>query len=1201
MCRSVVSDRAHRIRWGAPVKSSKKLLVIAAKGTVRCVPIIGGMLADLVDLADTETGDQVENLKRLVNSLRVRLEGQARVSEALLATLDDAAPSLRKPLEELAYAVAHPDAPPKHVAECLDRIRQRFASMEDFEQHYETVFAPQAACASGEAIVVQIQGNGNVVLVGRGETLEVETPEYRQRRNAERLQGDLRLLVPDAYVSPCLGRDEMLDEFLAWIRDPAKRFSARALVGGPGAGKTRFALELLRRLGANQGQPQRPLAAGVWCGGFLRFDLIKDLGLIAALVDCRWPNPMLFIVDYAAAAGGTLRTWLDRLASPTVERQHPVRVLLLERERRGGWFDELVKCEHGTDPGLATLFDPPQPVPLCPLPGTDDRRRIYSDAIAAFAKKYQRPRLALPEPGESPTFERQLAEERWGDPLYLMMAAAVAASSDDPQRAVTVLSLSRTGLAEELAGREIGRIKMGAADEAEKNLRPLLAALATLARGLSRADALTLTETLAAEIGYRTATGGGLVVDGLARLLPGETKPIGTIAPDIIGEAFIHMVLGDERLAGPQRLSVLLALLKVESKETLEMLVHLMQDFGPEDDRLLGWFDDLVRHADERDFDLLLQVANALPEQSFVLAERAAAVYVQILERLRRTAAPSVASSHADMRATALNNLSNLLSILGRHEKALAPAQEAGGIYRRLAAARPDAYMADLATSLNNMGNCLSALGRHEKALASAQEAVSIQRRLAASRPGAYTADLARSLSNQGTRLSALGRHEDALASAQESADIYRRLAAARPDAYRADLASSLNNLGNRLSDLGRHEDALASAQEAVDIRRHLAAARPDAYTAVLASALNNLSTLLSALGHSEEALASAQEAADIYRRLAAARPDAYGSDLASSLNNLGKSLSDLGRHEEALASAQKAVDIRRRLAAARPDAYAAGLASSVNNLGNFLSALGREEEALAFAQEAADIYRRLAAARPDAYTADLAMSLNNLGIRLDGLDREVEALAFAEEATDIYRRLAAARPDAYTADLATSLNNRGNWLSALGRHEEALASAQEAVDIRRRLAAARPDAYTADLASSLNNLGNRLIALGRHEEALAPAQEAADIYRRLAASRPDAYTADLARSLGALHVSLKAAGRKEAALEAVAEGLQILSPAFLALPAAHARLMAALCRDYLGLCEELGREPRVDILGPVVDAFSRLRAVGSEAQERDE
>ena len=177
-----------------------------------------------------------------------------------------------------------------------------------------------------------------------------------------------------------------------------------------------------------------------------------------------------------------------------------------------------------------------------------------------------------------------------------------------------------------------------------------------------------------------------------------------------------------------------------------------------------------------------------------------------------------------------LNNLGNRLSALGRREDALAAAQEATDLYRRLAAERPDAFRPDLAASLNNLGNMLSDLGRREDALAAAQEATDLYRRLAAERPDAFRPDLAMSLNNLGNRLSDLGRREDALAAAQEAVDIRRRLAAERPDAFRPDLAGSLNNLGNRLSDLGRREDALAAAQEAVMTLSPLFLRLPQAY-----------------------------------------------------------------------------------------------------------------------------------------------------------------------------------------------------------------------------------------------------------------------------------------------------------------------------------------------------------------------------------
>ena len=64
--------------------------------------------------------------------------------------------------------------------------------------------------------------------------------------------------------------------------------------------------------------------------------------------------------------------------------------------------------------------------------------------------------------------------------------------------------------------------------------------------------------------------------------------------------------------------------------------------------------------------------------------------------------------------------------------------EEATGIYRELAADRPDAFTPDLATSLNNLSIWLAGLGRREGALAAIEEAVTIRRELAAARPDAF-------------------------------------------------------------------------------------------------------------------------------------------------------------------------------------------------------------------------------------------------------------------------------------------------------------------------------------------------------------------------------------------------------------------------------------------------------------------------------
>ncbi|WP_431913276.1 tetratricopeptide repeat protein [Micromonospora carbonacea] len=465
-----------------------------------------------------------------------------------------------------------------------------------------------------------------------------------------------------------------------------------------------------------------------------------------------------------------------------------------------------------------------------------------------------------------------------------------------------------------------------------------------------------------------------------------------------------------------------------------------------------------------------------LPERSLNLDPAAALLAQHLLDHT---------GNSPEQRARHSSNLSIRLANTGRREQALAPAEEATRIYRRLAEANPDAHLPNLASSLNNLGNRLSELGRRKQALAPAEEATRIYRRLAEANPDAYLPDLAASLNNLGVRLSELGRRQQALAPAEEAVAIRRRLAEANPDAYLPNLAMSLNNLGNRLSELGRRQQALAPAEEAVAIWRRLAEANPDAYLPNLAASLNNLGTFLSELGRRQQALAPVEEATRIYRRLAEANPDAYLPDLAASLNNLGVRLSELGRRQQALAPAEEATRIYRRLAEANPDAHLPNLAMSLNNLGIRLSELGRRQQALAPAEEAVAIRRRLAEANPDAYLPNLAASLNNLGVRLSELGRRQQALAPAEEATRIYRRLAEANPDAHLPNLAMSLLAYGSvCVNVKTNFAEALEKVTEAIGLYGALAGQWPEVFAGLLFAAYRTLADILDGLGRAEEA---------------------------------------------------------------------------------------------------------------------
>jgi len=99
------------------------------------------------------------------------------------------------------------------------------------------------------------------------------------------------------------------------------------------------------------------------------------------------------------------------------------------------------------------------------------------------------------------------------------------------------------------------------------------------------------------------------------------------------------------------------------------------------------------------------------------------------------------------------------------------------------------------------------------------EEAAGIYRQLAAARPDAFLPNLATSLNNQSIHLASLGRREEGRAAIEEAAGIYRQLAAARPDAFLPNLATSLRNLADVLETLGRDSEAVKARTEADAIR----------------------------------------------------------------------------------------------------------------------------------------------------------------------------------------------------------------------------------------------------------------------------------------------------------------------------------------------------------------------------------------------
>ena len=621
------------------------------------IVIAGAMRAALADLAPAHT-DHAGLFKRWEQRLLQALQKPANALPFVIpgdftGLLDAANPNLAQAFieaEDLLRSLLVPDyilvssAPlPPLPAD----LRQALAS--DLLPAFQTAFAnllvrPDAREALNSFVRLSLQelvaGNRTLLDIHR---LHVSVPQakpYAPERELEILRAENRSI-------PVVGRDQDLADLRAWLAEPGP-FSVRILTGPAGAGKTRLAIEFMDGLTG-------------WDAGFLHD--------YENLSQRHWPKDTVVVIDYAATHIRTVGPWLKFLAHTA--HSHKLRVLLLEREAHGesGWFQQ-----------LKDFIEPPEPKRVSPIDDLAHRAAILEATLALLGVS-------------APTRDHErLADERWRDPLYLMMAALVAKQSGLPD----ALSLSRTDLAERLAEREAKRLSQFA----EPALRPLLlrlAALVTACRSLTFAELVQVAKEEGEALGRQFPTGPAEAADRLIDALGHHGQPA-PIEPDIIGEAFLLRACGGSHLQAGT--AALLRAARRYPAEVCAALTRTAQDFATDQRQdPIHWVKVFVQHGDARDVLLLMQLEGAMPHATLVLRELAVEVDQLLVERFGQ-----IGGQDAEV-ARLRSNLSVRLRDLGRREEALAQAEEAVRLYRQLAAARPDAFLPYLAKSLAVCGN----------------------------------------------------------------------------------------------------------------------------------------------------------------------------------------------------------------------------------------------------------------------------------------------------------------------------------------------------------------------------------------------------------------------------------------------------------------------------------------------------------------
>jgi tetratricopeptide (TPR) repeat protein len=935
-----------------------------------------------------------------------------------------------------------------------------------------------------------------------GRAKRVQNPAAFAGQLPRSLNSPVRLLDPSNRIVDFIGRVAELDDLLAWCNDDSVG-RLRLIIGPGGIGKTRLALQLIRKLEEH------------W-----HCVLVGDRHEARILADIRaiHRGPVLLVVDYAET-----RIKLEELLRAAAADMGTIRVLLLARSA-GQWWEQLAF-------GEGAIRD------LVVMAGPEGTR--LGEVLDEHVKDEQEVLRAVPvfaaalgvAPPDHVMVQTQAGRARI---LELHAAALVAVLKwiEDPKEEPLV---RLEGILDDLLRHE-GRFWQGSAHARGltngpngmelPELRQVVAA-GCLLGAANEEQAVTLLDRLPG------ISGTVKLARWLRELYPpdqGSTEWLGVMQPDRLAERLIV-----DELSRSEELTQA-CLTNLGDQQARRAILHLARAATENDiaerllRRLLPLAAKVVENIDAP-LETLVSVANAIPYPSMVLASAHEVITSMILK------APAT-KSHPVERARWLTIHGKTLTQQGHPEEALPFTQEAVSLYRELEAANPDRYQSELAYSLTYLGIGFSELGRPDEALQATQEAGRIYHKLAAANPGRYQHNLVVTLTDIGVQFSELGRLDEALRASQEAVSLCRELEAANPNRYQQDLAATLTNLGARWSELRCFSEALEVTQEAARLYERLAAANPDQYQPDFAATLANLGTRWSELGRAGEALEYTQKAVSLLQNLTKVNRGRYLPNFAGFLVSLSVQFLDMGRPAEALAAGQEALRVYRDLALAIPAAYRPNVAATQTHLGQVFSVLGRPHEALAAIQEAADLYRQLAVANSARFWPAFTHSLMSLGAKLSDLGRPAEALSAEQEAISLYHKLADVNPNRYRPELALLLMIVGARLSELGRHEAALSVEQEAISLYRQLADVNPDRYRPNLALALMIVGAQLSQTKRSAEALIPEWEAASLFRVQASVSPDWSLPKLAACLTSVGFRLAELGRPTEALTATREAV---------------------------------------------------------------
>ncbi|HLW79927.1 MAG TPA: tetratricopeptide repeat protein, partial [Terriglobia bacterium] len=534
------------------------------------------------------------------------------------------------------------------------------------------------------------------------------------------------LLRADFGVMPYLFRDAELEEAVAWCEN-ADAVTPMAIMRVPaygGAGKTRFAIELCKRL-----EPHG------WVTGMWRDDL--ELA--------RLPLPRLVVIDYAEEAQAvSLKDSLDALSRHATALA-PVRVLLLTRRRTGQARDALTELRRSAPPPTLTrVLDHAEDNLVAGTPLTSEQRTVlYWEAVHRFTEVWCR--QAQRGQAKNPAAAPDLSGDRYGVALEVLFEALdhaliqcgyggkSAPAADDGEDS------SRPPAERALAHEEkYWRATAPAAHRDDEDLLRECAALATLAGAADQDEAHALLSI------PRQLTGSGMagtrqkLIAWLSSLYdgPGTLNPL---RPDRLGEALASRVLKDQDDVGRTLLGKVLGLVSDgQAERCLDVLARL----SAYDDTTASAAAAAICHAH-------IPLTLRAEEQSHGTRDRPGSTslasalqrlltskFCQLVRQELADAEPGNTTYQRDL-SISFNKLADLARNAGRSADAEALYRQSLQVTQELADAEPGntTYQRDLSVSFNKLADLAVRRGQTEQADQWVQQALEIRRQLCRNEP----------------------------------------------------------------------------------------------------------------------------------------------------------------------------------------------------------------------------------------------------------------------------------------------------------------------------------------------------------------------------------------------------------------------------------------------------------------------------------